>query len=349
MIDSLGISNFRGVERLELHGLKRVNVVVGENSSGKTALLESIFLAGGGSPEIALRLQALRGIIASLQIMLDRASYESLWRTFFCEFDQKKIISIDLVGSEANTRSLTVAYRPDDSATLPFGKAGLQSPFIIPITFEWKDIKGRVNQAQPKVTEQGLNLAGTGETMPVFLFSSGATLNPGETAARFSQLDTDGRAGGFVAALKEIFPYLEGVSIQVVSGQPMLHGTLSFTDLKVPLGLLSGGINKLAAILLAVTGVPQAVTLIDEIENGFYYRLLPDIWRALLYSCKQSDTQVFASTHSEECLRALLGVIGENSEEFALIRTERANGRCKAQVFGGRQLQSAIEQNIEVR
>jgi DNA replication and repair protein RecF len=45
MIESLEVTNFRGFERLELHGLRRINVIVGENSSGKTAFLESVFLA----------------------------------------------------------------------------------------------------------------------------------------------------------------------------------------------------------------------------------------------------------------------------------------------------------------
>jgi hypothetical protein len=349
MIESLQISNFRGFERLELRGLRRINIIVGENSSGKTAFLESVFLAGGGSPEIALRLQAQRGLGQPFQITLDRTSYESLWKYLFHGFDQKEVISIQLVGSPANTRSVTVAYSEQDSLTLPLGKAGLDSPFIVPVTFEWKDSSGDVYRAQPKITGQGLTIAGTGETMPIFLFSSAVSLNAGEIASRFSELDTQGKSGAVVAGLKEIFPYLEGASIQVISGVPTLHATLSYSDLKVPLGLLSGGINKLVGILLTLASRPQGVVLIDEIENGFYYQLVPSIWSALLSSCKKHNTQIFASTHSEECLRALLKSIGENEEEFALIRTERKNGRCAARVLGGRQLHSAIEQNIEVR
>lgn len=349
MIESLSVSNFRGIERLELHGLKRINVIVGENSSGKTALLESIFLAGGGSPEIALRLQAQRGLAQLLQIALDRTSYESLWRQLFRGFDQKQTISVELLGSEANTRSVSVAYRPADSPTLPFGKADLESPFIVPITFEWKDARGMVNRVQPKITDQGLNLAGASETMPIFLFSSGLTVGPSENASRFSVLDADGKSDGFVRALREVFPFVETISIQIASGQPMLHASLKFSEVKVPLGLLSGGINKLAGILLTLAGRTQGVTLIDEVENGFYYQLLPRIWSVFLSTCKKQESQIFASTHSEECLRALLEIVGGNTEEFALIRTERSNGRCTARVFGGRQLHSAIEQNIEVR
>src|SRR5713226_5564421 len=110
MIKSISVNNFRGVEALELHGLRRINVIVGQNASGKTALLESIFLAAGGSPEIALRMSAQRGLPLALQITWDRSSYESLWRYLFYGLDHKKTISIQLVGDPPNTRSVAIAY-----------------------------------------------------------------------------------------------------------------------------------------------------------------------------------------------------------------------------------------------
>ncbi len=62
MIDRLIVENFRCFEHLELDGLSRINVVVGENASGKTALLESLFFAAAGNPEILARLRVFRGI-----------------------------------------------------------------------------------------------------------------------------------------------------------------------------------------------------------------------------------------------------------------------------------------------
>ena len=43
MISELKIESFRGFTSLDLRGLKRVNLVVGENNAGKTSLLEGIF------------------------------------------------------------------------------------------------------------------------------------------------------------------------------------------------------------------------------------------------------------------------------------------------------------------
>jgi AAA15 family ATPase/GTPase len=50
MIDRLSVQNFRCFENLELQNLSQINVMVGDNASGKTALLESLWLAGGGNP-----------------------------------------------------------------------------------------------------------------------------------------------------------------------------------------------------------------------------------------------------------------------------------------------------------
>jgi AAA15 family ATPase/GTPase len=352
MIHSVAVSNFRGFEQLELHGLKRINILVGQNASGKTGLLEAIFLAAGGSPELALRVQAQRGLAQIFQLTVDRNSYESLWRYLFFNLDQSKAIRIDLIGDSSNTRALTIAYDKQEAAILPFDKQGkgtLESPFIVPIKFSWRAASGETMEAQPAVTKDGLNLGGTGETIPVFLFSSSAAMNAAENASRFSELDLAGKSQIVVDALRSEFPYVEAVSIQVVSGIPTLHATVSFSGFKMPLGLLSGGISKLTGILLAVALKPQGIVLIDEIENGLHHEHLRTIWSSLLQICRAQNTQIFASTHSQECLDAALEVMRGNDDDFALIRSERSNGHCRAQSFTGRQFQSAIEQKIEVR
>ena len=47
MIRSVQIRNFRSFDAATLQDCRRINVIVGENGSGKTALLQAIFLAAG--------------------------------------------------------------------------------------------------------------------------------------------------------------------------------------------------------------------------------------------------------------------------------------------------------------
>ena len=58
------------------------------------------------------------------------------------------------------------------------------------------------------------------------------------------------------------------------------------------------------AVLLAITSQSGGVVLVDEIENGFFHTHLDVIWQAI-FNYAIYDCQIFASTHSAECLRAV--------------------------------------------
>lgn len=45
MIKSIFVRNYRGIRCCKLENLKRVNVFIGRNNSGKSSLLESLYLA----------------------------------------------------------------------------------------------------------------------------------------------------------------------------------------------------------------------------------------------------------------------------------------------------------------
>ena len=51
MIKDIEISNFRCFEHTKIEGFERVNLIGGKNNSGKTALLETIFLYSDGGDE----------------------------------------------------------------------------------------------------------------------------------------------------------------------------------------------------------------------------------------------------------------------------------------------------------
>ena len=82
------------------------------------------------------------------------------------------------------------------------------------------------------------------------------------------------------------------------------------------------GVNKIVAILAAIA--TQKVVLIDELENGIHYKKLPQLWFALNESAKTYGSQIFASTHSKECLGALLPAMADDENDFALPRSNLA-------------------------
>src|SRR5690348_922388 len=110
MIKSISIRNFRSFEAATINGCSRINIIVGENGSGKTALLESIFLAAGPSPEIALRTRAWRGLegqrLTGTNEQIDRA----LWADLFHKFDTDQSASVSLHGDKDHNRSIIMTF-----------------------------------------------------------------------------------------------------------------------------------------------------------------------------------------------------------------------------------------------
>src|ERR1700731_504230 len=61
MITSVDIKNFRGFKELAANDIGRINVIVGDNASGKTAFLEAIYLAVSGNAQQPFILKQWRG------------------------------------------------------------------------------------------------------------------------------------------------------------------------------------------------------------------------------------------------------------------------------------------------
>jgi len=90
--------------------------------------------------------------------------------------------------------------------------------------------------------------------------------------------------------------------------------------------------------------------LIDEIENGLHHSILPRVWQAIGAAAQEFNTQVFATTHSLECIAAAHKAFMESeSYDFRLHRLERKDEKIRAVTYDQEDLNSAIETGFEVR
>jgi predicted ATPase len=327
MITSFDIRNYRCFEHLLVDGVKRFNVIVGDNGTGKTTLLEALFLTLSGNVEVSLRLRAQRGYDGTFT-GAPRAIEEAIWRDIFFGFDWNRSISISLKGNGPEARSLTISRGGNDTQLLPFkGLEQAESTQGASIQFHWKDSKNKDYIYSPHVTSQGLQTTPSQEDLPqFFLFAANHTPTAGETASRFSQLSTERRESLFVSIFTREFPWIEGLSIEVSGGSPVIHASTTGVDRKVPLNSISGGIHRVLSIMLALAAEPKSIVLVDEIEDGLYYKHKTPLWRGILQLARQNDCQMFLTTHDEEWLSALCEAQPDESQDIALWRFERTEG-----------------------
>jgi AAA domain, putative AbiEii toxin, Type IV TA system len=360
MIDEISLRNFRGFKHIEVPGLKRVNLLVGKNSSGKSAFMESVFLASGSlAPNVVFQMRQIRRMGNQLVLPTDIAGHRGLWEDLFYEFKPERA-SIKISGNpNSDSRSLSIEFiSAPGTQELPFGKQPLsgvssgvaQGGSLPEIQFTWKRQNHQTIVIRPKITASGLQFdAKSMEFFPCIWFAPGVGETPQENAQRFSNLDTVGQIDTIVSVLHKEFPFIEDLSIGFHAGVPMVFASTSGNSRKMPVPLISDGVNRLLGICLGIANTKGGTILIDQLEDGFHHKLLPSIWNSIYKLAVVHNVQLFVSTHSAECLSAMRPVLKGNEEDFSLLRCSRMERGCTIDVLPGTYLETALEQDFEVR
>ncbi len=348
MIDQLIVKNFRCFEHLELNHLAPINVVVGQNSSGKTALLEALFFAGAATPESLMRFRLFRGYWeGQMQVTSDRKSYESLWREVFYNFDYSRTIAAKTVGSTGCSRETTVSYSQEGNVPLA---ANPDSYSQVPLVFSGVDAGGKKFSYRADMTLRGINYDATLQTVPIVYFPSSLRTPLREMSDRFTTIDVRGELGKLIATINERFEFVKGLSLGSSGGTTLIYAETTYFKEKVPIGVVSNGVEKLLGVLLGIATSENGVVLVDELDSCVHHSKIAGVWEALRDFANAYSAQLFVSTHSAEWLSALRTVLSGHEKEFGLLRAEVTNdGRHVVQQFTGDVLESAILEEMEVR
>ncbi len=75
-------------------------------------------------------------------------------------------------------------------------------------------------------------------------------------------------------------------------------------DRYLELSEFGDGIKQVVSIITTLYKSENGYIYIDEIDNGIHYIMLDSIWEAVLTLSKRLNVQVFAVTHSKECIES---------------------------------------------
>jgi predicted ATP-dependent endonuclease of OLD family len=95
--------------------------------------------------------------------------------------------------------------------------------------------------------------------------------------------------------------------------------------------------------------------LIDEFENGLHYSIQEKVWTLLFEMAQKLDIQIFATTHSWDCIESFSKVATsfENNEGvlFRMGRSSKTSnfGQVVATVFDSAELETITQSDMEIR
>lgn len=351
--------SYRGLDGLSLDRLRQVNLITGRNGVGKTALLEALWLFHGRFRPNNLWNQHLqRSVRPSVNPLSALAAAEvSLAgreddEPRSCRFAFESPVST--VGGDRNGGASDngAAQRPK----VPRGSGQAVPVRVVGHLQVWLDDREVATAATPVGGPNGVVLVPMPSPVPKrpagVIDLPVPTFDPSQdNINRYSGIVRRGEKEDLKRGLRLVLPVVQELEIVTSDdGSPYILATTDAGE-RMPLQALGGGMMRLFRLFTGFHATRGGILLIDEIEDGLHHSILGRLWRDIRRMATDFDVQVFATTHSLECLRAAMECFADHAEEFAvhgLYRPPRERG-ARAVTYADEQLRAAAEVNMDLR
>ncbi|MDE2834280.1 MAG: AAA family ATPase [Bacteroidota bacterium] len=373
-LPSLRVRNFRGIEDLSIQRLGRINLIAGRNGVGKTTILEAawIFARRGAVQTLEEVLQRHNELLTALDEnheALVVPDYAALFhgRTVKPE----DAIVIGPVSSSASVR-IQLAKRgdlPEQDNIWPTASGWGNTVDVLKVSYNGHESlypvwPGDLDPFEPVPSwhlsrfSPNLGRKDRASTNHVLKCESlGPGLPSNYTMANYLDAVTVmGVRESAVRSLRLIDDRVEDANAVGESDPRYLRRgrriLVTLRDIPIPVSLnsLGDGIIRLFAAALAVARSRGGLLVIDEIENGIHYTVQQDFWEMIIKAAMDHNVQVFATTHSFDCVRGFAAAAEEfERDACALVRIDRFRDGLKAIEYPPEDLEAAAVQGIEVR
>lgn len=342
---NIQIHNFRGIRTCSLNELGQVNLFFGKNNCGKSSLLEALLLLSEPyNPTLPVVLNNSRNLYS--------VSEDDLKTDFYMadpenkiniksEGEQKRDVIISMM--ESKRREVHVNELNHENSD----NLGREYGYRFDFTFGEDK---RSYSSELTVNEDDQNLVNAVSTykdglhagyIPSSYLKSGAV-------EKLSEIIKSKQENNIVNALRIVEPKIN--DIQLVGDKIMVDVGM---PTRLPINVLGDGVRKILYIILSIYTLRNGVLMIDEIDNGLHYSVMIKLWNVILKTCKETNTQLFISTHSSDIVKALVESLKEQEADappvssYKLIKKD--DDELVALRYGEEQLAYAVEQEIEVR
>ncbi len=353
LLDSLEIRNFRAFEFLSVDKFSRVNLLTGKNNSGKTTLLEAIWLySQGGTPSSLLTLLQVRDQFPLLVGENNHGNGTSQRNDIVEVLNLKYLFhNCDDVMKETPVLSIAPRDRPEKQ---------------LEVGIKWSDesegkiLNLAISMHNHKIIE--MHLAELLESSKLIVqtfhavkssFVTWPHVDHNYLSKLWDQIYLSDLEAHLLTGLKMIVPNAQQVGFRgdagISVGRIPIIKIESFTK-PIPMRTLGEGVYRLFYIILTLINAKDGIVMIDEVDAGLHYSAMKGLWKLIFELAEVLNIQVFAVTHNWECIEAFTRYSeSDGKSSGTLVRLSNPKGETRAVTFSGEELTTIDEQNIEVR
>lgn len=327
---SATISHYRRLSGLNLTNLKKINLFVGPNNSGKTSMLESFYLM--------TRLNDLSSFLDSERMRSKSDDFNP--KTVVSnipncirlsgEFDEKLVeISITKGNTEDNIdRS---SYLDTLWAEASYGDSSFSS------------YTNLYENSDPQIFyTSASHICKACFTSP-YLHNRTAVQ---EAHAFAIKKKIFSRVIDFIR--KEVDADIENIELTDINGESRFLVSSARHETSIDITKYGEGLQRIFEITLLLAYCGDGILCIDEIDGGIHHKLLKVFSRYILTLSKEFNVQVFISTHSKECVDAFASL--DSDDLMAYKMKFNSDKSLDFRYIGGKKLNELVEEmDIDIR
>ncbi|MEG4120922.1 AAA family ATPase [Microcoleus sp. N9_B4] len=382
MLESFEIHNFRLFQHLEVRKLNRVNLIVGKNNAGKSTFLEAVELyASNASPTVLLDLVESRqeSWFSEAQPHSQNFISNSV-RHLFCGHKLPIIgeegISLGEVASNTKLHISAAAYqnKNDDEGTLRkirisdvevdenlsnvefflIAEEGERTRRLFSLDLDNKDLR--------EIRRRNRMISGSERQESQFKYTwqivATENMPNRKLAALWDLTSLTDVESEVISALGLIDDRVTGVAFVENSAsdfrtrendQRIALVKIKGIEEPLPLKSMGDGMTRLFHIIVALVNARNGLLLIDEFENGLHWSVQPKVWDIVFQLSDRLNVQVFATTHSRDCIKGFDQAWNNYPTLGAFFRLDEKNGLIKATEYTSETLNDSMDMDVEVR
>ncbi len=350
---NLEIKNFRGIDHLKIDDFSRVNVFLGQNSSGKSSILECLFLLiGMSNPDLPQNINFLRSRSYTSFLELNY-----LFRN--CNLKLHPEISSKLKDETSRHLSLELTYMLDEKAQSSFKNGEIPTSgaktFLNTLKMNFTTKENAITKKYVcSITVNQEGVVSTKQKAENYLEKNSAIFIPAD-------LITGNLINDLVELAKQKKKDLVVERLQYfdkrITGVEILNNTI-FINIEginqlMAVNMMGDGMRRYLNIVAASANPMNNIILIDEIDNGLHYSAYKKLWEAIFALATDTNKQVFVTTHSKETLYRLNEMLEEHAEYqdalrlFTIENTKLKGHQTYKLTYNG--LHEACTNDIELR
>lgn len=375
MLESFQIKNFRLFKHIEVGKLGRVNLIVGKNNAGKSTFLEAVELyASNAASTVLLDLIESRQEtwVSEAQPHSQNFIGNSVRHLFFGHRLPKigeDGIYLGEISSNIKLHISAAAYqnKNDDEGTLRKIRLSdvldedLSNVEIFLVAEEGErtrrlfrldssDIRN-IRRSAPRILYERQE----SEFKYTWQIVSTENMPNRKLAALWDLTNLTSLESEVISALGLIDDRVTGVAfVEDISKGSGRDNRIPLVKIKgidepLPLKSMGDGMTRLFQIIVALVNAKDGLLLIDEFENGLHWTVQPKVWDIVFQLSERLNVQVFATTHSRDCIKGFDQAWNNYPALGAFFRLDEKNGLIKATEYTSETLNDSIDMDVEVR